>query len=116
MITQETLKKITNEITQAAKTVLGDKLHKVILYGSYARGDFHEYSDIDIMVLADVENEETRLYDKKIDELTGWLDLEYNVLIESFVKSKQQFDKYLPVLPYFQNVINDGVELYVNSY
>ncbi|MFN0014530.1 MAG: nucleotidyltransferase domain-containing protein [Saprospiraceae bacterium] len=47
-------------IAQAVKAELqrlyGDRLAKVILYGSYARGDFHEESDIDfLVVLKDVE-------------------------------------------------------------
>ena len=29
----------------------GDRLQKLILYGSYARGDFHEESDIDLMAV-----------------------------------------------------------------
>ena len=33
------------------KKILGDDLKKIILYGSYARGDYSENSDIDIMVL-----------------------------------------------------------------
>jgi len=44
-----------NAITQAVKTELqrlyGDRLAKVILYGSYARGDYNEESDIDFLVV-----------------------------------------------------------------
>ena len=31
---------------------LGTKPSKVILYGSYARGDWHEWSDIDLVVVS----------------------------------------------------------------
>ncbi len=44
-----------NAIAKAVKEQLqllyGDRLAKVILYGSYARGDFHEESDIDFLVV-----------------------------------------------------------------
>jgi len=33
------------------RRLLENDLSKVILYGSYARGDFQENSDVDIMVL-----------------------------------------------------------------
>ena len=49
MCSQSVLNKITAKIVKAAKDSLGDVLDKVILYGSYARGDYDEGSDIDIM-------------------------------------------------------------------
>ena len=42
------------------KDILGDKLTKIILYGSYARGDYKENSDIDIMILTTLTDEEIR--------------------------------------------------------
>jgi len=39
---------VTQKVLHAAKETLGDKLDKVILFGSYARGDFDRDSDIDI--------------------------------------------------------------------
>jgi len=44
-----------NTLTQAVKselqTLYGKRLAKLILYGSYARGDYHEGSDIDFLVV-----------------------------------------------------------------
>jgi predicted nucleotidyltransferase len=37
---------------------LGDKLYKIILFGSYARGDNDNESDIDIMVLSETSTAE----------------------------------------------------------
>ncbi len=34
----------------------GESLAKIILYGSYARGDYNEESDVDYLVLLDREN------------------------------------------------------------
>ena len=42
---------IVLKFSQQVKKLLGQKLDKVILYGSYARGDYNEHSDIDIMIL-----------------------------------------------------------------
>ena len=54
------MKKIPNNINQIIKNfimgvneILGDRVKKIILYGSYARGDFNKSSDIDIMILTD---------------------------------------------------------------
>ncbi|MBP3470329.1 MAG: nucleotidyltransferase domain-containing protein [Lachnospiraceae bacterium] len=35
----------------SVKMILGKSLSKIIVYGSYARGDYREDSDIDIMIL-----------------------------------------------------------------
>ena len=43
------------------KKILGDDLKKIILYGSYARGDYSENSDIDIMVLTTLTDSEISL-------------------------------------------------------
>ena len=47
----EAKRKIIMLFSREMKRILGENLKKVILYGSYARGDYTENSDIDIMVL-----------------------------------------------------------------
>ena len=81
MCTQTQLKKITDEVSQGAKNILGDKLRKVILYGSYARGDYNSDSDVDIMVLADVKDEDTYPLRKEIHEITSDLGIENNIVV-----------------------------------
>lgn len=51
MCDQTTLNKILKEVRKAYENVYGDKLVKVVLYGSYARGDYDNESDIDIVRL-----------------------------------------------------------------
>ena len=47
----ENINKIINEFITAINNKFGDRIKKIILYGSYARGDFNTSSDIDIMIL-----------------------------------------------------------------
>ena len=42
---------LTAEFKQAMQTLYGDRLLKVVLYGSYARGDFHAESDVDFLIV-----------------------------------------------------------------
>jgi len=44
MGSRSVLDEITAKVVQAARESLGDKLDKVILYGSYARGDYDDES------------------------------------------------------------------------
>ena len=42
---------ILAEYVAGVKRIFGNHLKTVILYGSYARGDYNDDSDIDIMIL-----------------------------------------------------------------
>ncbi|QKZ11505.1 nucleotidyltransferase domain-containing protein [Spirosoma sp. KUDC1026] len=45
------LEAVHRDVTRLMQRVYGDRLTKIILYGSYARGDFHEETDIDYLVV-----------------------------------------------------------------
>lgn len=114
MCTKTQLKRITDEVSQGAKDILGDKLYKVILYGSYARGDYNSESDIDIMILADVKDEETHIIRKQIHKVTSRLGLDNDIMVSVSLKDRRFFYEHMPILPYYQNVVKDGVELYAD--
>ncbi|GAB3923749.1 nucleotidyltransferase domain-containing protein [Larkinella terrae] len=50
------LEAVNREVTDIMKRHYGDRLVKILLFGSYARGDFDEESDVDYLVLLDEEN------------------------------------------------------------
>lgn len=103
---------ITNEITNHIKNILGNKLYKVILYGSYARGDYDSESDIDMMILADLENDEMSIFRKKINKVASRVGLEHDIMISISLKDKKAFEKYKHALPFYKNVSAEGIELY----
>ena len=111
MCTPTTLNQITDSVVKAARESLGDRLDKVILYGSYARGKYDAESDIDIMVLADIPIEDTNRAWKLIWDITGDLDLKYDVIVSVHVRDCTTFYKFINDLPFYINVVNEGVEL-----
>jgi len=111
MCSKAVLDAITEKVCAAAKEVLGDRLEKVLLFGSYARGDYDDESDIDIFVLADIRLDEARGIGSKIGRLIGWLELEYDVVISIHVTCSTVFYEYRNVTPYYKNVIKEGIEL-----
>lgn len=95
--------------SQEVKRVMGDELRKVIVYGSYARGDCNENSDVDVMVLTslaeeDITEVEYKLYDIAFDFL-----MEYGVDISVIVKNEEHFKYWLGALPFYDNVEREGV-------
>ena len=103
---------VTDELRRNTQSLMGDKLRKIILYGSYARGDYKEYSDLDIMVLADVSESEKKEFQHRIYEMTSELGLEHDVIVSMILNDENLFMSRLPVSPFYRNVLSEGVELY----
>jgi len=112
MCTKAVLNKITERVCAAAKETLGEKLEKVLLFGSYARGDYDEESDIDIFVLADIQPEDANKERMKIRASMGYIELELDVVISLHIACSAIFHRFVGVTPFYKNVVNDGVELY----
>ena len=108
-----TINDISNTVSESIKESLGDKLQKIILYGSYARGDFNENSDIDLMVLVDINNDNELQETEKVLWKIGWdIGTEYNTMISIFLKNNRHFQEWSDAVAYYQNIIRDGVVLY----
>ena len=105
---------IKNEISMDIQNILGNKLHKIILYGSYARGDYNEDSDIDIMVLADIEEGNMRAFRGIINKTASRISLEHNALVAISIRNSSLFYYLMKILPFYQNVVNEGVVIYGN--
>jgi len=112
MCTQTQLNKITSEVSQGVQGVLGDRLRNIILYGSYARGDYNDHSDVDIMVLADVSDIERPTFLKGVDKISSNISLENDITVSISLKDKRFFDTHISVLPFYRNVETEGVEVY----
>lgn len=111
MCTENQLSEILEIISAESKTVFGEKLHSVILFGSYARGDYEEESDIDVLVLADLSPKELSKYRSHIDSLCGELLIKYGVVVSVIEKDLVSYNKYSNVLPFYQNIQREGVKI-----
>lgn len=113
MCSQSNLNNILSKMAAVAKSTFGDKLQAVILYGSYARGDYDDASDIDIMIIADVNREDLFRYKKPIIKVTSELGLENDVVVTATLKDKKTFEQYKSALPFYQSVLKEGVKIAV---
>jgi len=103
---------VTNELTQNTKHIFGDKLRKIILYGSYARGDYNEGSDLDIMVLADFDESEKSELEIQICKIASDASLDHDITICMFLNNESLFSSRLHISPFYRNVMAEGVEIY----
>ena len=47
---------LIEQYIEAVKKIYGSHVRQIILYGSYARGDFRSDLDVDIMILLDLSD------------------------------------------------------------
>ena len=105
------LNEICQKVVDCYKKIYGDKIRGIYLYGSYARGDFDEESDIDFAAI--VEGEQVELRKKRsenYDDLNH-VELDYDVVISFGVIPAFYFDKYFSEVPYYKNVLEEGKRL-----
>lgn len=109
MCTQSELQKILSAIYQASVREFGENLDAVILYGSYARGDYDEGSDIDVMVRVKMPKPELIQYRRVFSHLGSDLGLAHNIMVSIHLQDYETFARYRRHLPFYQNVDKEGV-------
>jgi predicted nucleotidyltransferase len=97
---------------EQVKKIYGNHLQKIILYGSYARGDATSSSDIDIMILVDLDDLEIKKYADELSDMTYDMNLDYDVMIMPIVKNEKHFNYWLEAYPFYNNVSKEGVSLF----
>ena len=84
--------KVEEVISRVAELCRQHDAQKVILYGSYARGDFRPDSDIDVMILVDTDRAGVSPLEKKICDVTYDFNDEHGTDIMPVVQSNTHFD------------------------
>lgn len=93
------------------KRNFGNAIGKVILYGSYAREDYREDSDIDIMILTPLTESEIKGIENEVYDLAYDYGLEHDVTISVNIKNEEHFNYWLGALPYYDNIKREGIVL-----
>lgn len=105
------IEKTLNDFIRQVKELLGDRVKKIILYGSYARGDFNNNSDVDIMILTDLNEKEIEDYRDKISDIAFDIELDKEIYISPIIKNVDKYNARINVIPFYMNVQKEGVEL-----
>lgn len=103
---------INNSVTSDLKDIFQTNLNKIILYGSYARGEESVESDVDYLILTTLNDDEIKEYNKLIVDLSyKYLD-KHNVLFSFVIINSNQFTKYSDTLPFYNNIVKEGTVVY----
>jgi len=100
------IKKLMKELKDGLAEIYGDKLKAVYLYGSYARGDYRQGSDVDVMILLKTYRDYWKEYHRSSDYVSD-ISLKYDLTV-SYILIKeiqwQEADK-----PVLRNIRREGV-------
>ena len=101
--------RILCEFRNMTKSIMGDSLKQMILYGSYARGDYGDNSDMDIMVLTELTDDRIIQIEDEIFDAAYDIELEYGVPISVNIKNEKHFKNWVNSLPYNSNIQKEGI-------
>lgn len=106
------IENIKKEATDLVKTLMGKDLIKVILYGSCARGDYTQDSDIDIALITDCDRMEVKMYSDKIAAVSTQLAMKYFAVVNFVCLPYAEFMQKKSWYLYFPNIETEGEVLY----
>ena len=104
-----TRQEVLMTFAQDTRRILKSNLSKLTVYGSYARGDYKENSDIDVMILTPLSKEEIEKIENRIFDLAFDLELESGFVINPVLENEAHYKYWLGAVPFYDNVEREGI-------
>ncbi len=98
------------EMSSRLRLVYGEFLDEVILYGSYARGEQTEDSDVDIAILLKPGNTE-EMHDKMLDLVVDY-ELDLALTLSVVPIEYESYQQWRRILPFYKNIEKEGVVIW----
>jgi len=101
------VQQIANEYKAVLRDLYGNDLAELVLFGSYARGDHHDESDVDFAIV--LNNPTTRAYPeiKKTAPVSSKLSLKYGLMVSSLIVSLHK--KQTSMQGVYQDIRKEGI-------
>jgi len=99
------LKNIIREFKAEIRKFVGSDLEKIFLFGSHARGDAVEGSDIDLLLVSNKKIPSGTM--RKIRDISSSLSLRHDVVISEFLLTEKDFKEHKT--PFLLNVKREGI-------
>jgi predicted nucleotidyltransferase len=99
-----------NELISGLLDIFGDNVSKIILYGSVARNEETDESDIDVAVI--ITNPVSSDVRNLFINWSAQMDLKYDCVLSVIDIEKEKFDMWENTLPFYRNVSREGIVLW----
>ena len=102
----KTARPVLQELKRELQRIYGPRFRRMILYGSYARDEAHEGSDVDILLI--LSNVRDPLSEREyLSELIWRLAFQYGVVLSVLPVDEEAFETRQK--PLFLNVRREGI-------
>ena len=101
---QNLIDRVIIEFIEMIQKKIGEDIVQCRLFGSCARGDYSDYSDIDIVLLTNCDREESEQYTDVLIDIVTELVMEYFVVVNALciplknMRRKNPGMIFLPIL------------------
>lgn len=112
MCTKFKLQTVLEKVKGVSEQLFGEDLNRIIRYGSYARGDNTEESDIDIMIVLNCDTDKVKKLRSLTTEMASDISLEQEVFLSILLRDKKHFEDNIDFLPFYQNIMREGIMVY----
>ena len=99
-----------NELIDGILSAIRTHVVSIILYGSFARGDNTDGSDVDIAIILSDTLTET-LSENLTDNIVD-LDLKYDRVYSIIEIKHDDFERWRSYIPFYKNVDREGIVLW----
>ena len=106
------IEKIKTEVPELVQTLMQDDLVEIVLYGSCARGDYTEDSDVDIALLTKSDRIEAQKYTGELSMIATELAMKYFAVVNFVCLPYEEFVEKKSWYSYFKNIEKEGEVLY----
>ena len=99
-----------SEMIGKLSVIYGSLIYRAILYGSYARGEETDESDVDIaVILLEKPDRETT---KRMIDLVASYELRCDKVLSVIDIDYEKFNRWKDTIPFYRNILRDGIVLW----
>ena len=112
VLNEKIIEKVKKEVVSQVRGLMGADLVEIILYGSCARGDYTDDSDIDIALLTKSDRIQVKKYSSGLAAIATDMAMKYFAVVNFVCLPFDEYTEKETWYEYFQNIRNEGQILY----
>ena len=103
---QNDKKDLLDIFVRSLKEKHGDKIERIILFGSVARGEDKEHSDVDVLIITSYDSFKMQ---RLVSEIVVNILLKTGVYISAKVLTKDELDFLRKMKSFYRSVMEEGI-------